>query len=52
MDRRVFIKFALLSVSMVTALAWGQKPVVQVEGGIEREYGDGSGLGTETRSAS
>ena len=34
MDRRVFIKFALLSVSLMTALAWGQKPVVQVEGGM------------------
>ena len=34
MDRRVFIKFALLSMSMVAALAWGQKPVVQVEGGM------------------
>ncbi len=34
MDRRDFIKLALLSVSMVAALAWGQNPVVKVEGGM------------------
>lgn len=32
MDRRDYIKLALLSVSMVAALAWGQNPVVKVEG--------------------
>ena len=34
MDRRDFIKFALLSVSMVAALAWGQSPAINVEGGM------------------
>ena len=34
MDRRDYIKLALLSVSMVAALAWGQNPVVKVEGGM------------------
>ena len=34
MDRKFFFKFALLSLSMVTALAWGQSPVVTVEGGM------------------
>ena len=34
MDRRDFIKFALLSVSMVAALAWGQSPTIKVEGEV------------------
>ena len=34
MGRRDFIKFALLSVSMVAVLAWGQSPTIKVEGGM------------------